>query len=95
MTTRERQIRYWMEQGLTREEAEGLLRYAEENSRDTQRFRRVIKPKAQSSPQDDPFPEWVGVLAGVGVLFAVALIDLLVFRRKPKRKKEAPQEWLV
>ena len=88
--SRERQIRYLMRRfGLTREEAEGLLKF--DDSRNLQIGRVPIK--RESDPSESELWKWLALLGGfAGLAFADWLLRLLSKRKKKRREVE---EWIV
>jgi len=90
---RERQIRYLMRRfGLTREEAEGLLKF--DDSGNSQIRRVPIKGESEADPTEQEFWKTLLVMAGFAGLALADWLLRLLSKRKKKRRGEI-QEWIV
>ena len=91
MLGRERQIRYLMRRfGLTREEAEGLLKFDDSGN---SQIRRLPFKGESEDPSESEFWKVIAVMAGFACLaFADWVLRLL---SKRKKKKRGVEEWIV
>ena len=93
MMSRERQIRYLMRRfGLTREEAEGLLKFDDSGRVGLRRL--PFKGESEADPSESEFWKAIALMAGfAGLAFADWLFRLLSKRKKKKREEK--EEWIV
>jgi len=91
MLGRERQIRYLMRRfGLTREEAEGLLKFNDSGNSQI----RKVPIRGESDPTEQEFWKTLLVMAGFAGLALADWLLRLLSKRKKKRRGEI-REWIV